>query len=206
MKFIDFKNVLSQNEVIDIQNVKNLFDTIDRRRLYEWQKKGYIKKLTNNFYIFSDTEINDSFLKMTGNKIYSPSYVGLESALSYYGLIPEAVFQVTGISSRKTRNINTVISNFSYRSIHKRHFWGYTLITDTSHNFLISDPEKTILDYLYLNPDLNNTGSLKELRLNYGVLKGLLNIPRLEKYLQIFSHTRLSKSLNKLMRLANAEF
>jgi len=206
MKFIDLKTKLSKNDIIDIRNVITLFDSIDRRRLYEWQKKGYILKLTNNFYIFSNAEIDDSFLRMISNKIYSPSYVSLESALSYYGLIPEAVFQITSISSRKTHNIQTNISNFNYRSIHKRLFWGYSLNTKTSHNFFIADLEKTILDYLYLNPHLDDIKSLEELRFNQEIFNDLLDVSRLKKYLQIFSHTRLLKTTTKLMKVLNAEF
>ncbi len=206
MKFIDIKTNLSKNNIIDIRNVINLFGSIDRRRLYEWQKKGYIKKLTNNFYVFSDAEIDDSFVRMIGNKIYSPSYVGLESALSYYELIPEAVFQITGITSRKTRNIQTDIANFNYRSIHNRLFWGYQLNTETFHSFFISDPEKTILDYLYLNPHLNDTKSIEELRVNREIFITLLNISKLKKYLRIFSHNRLLKSISKLMKVLDVKF
>ncbi|MFH1665484.1 MAG: hypothetical protein ABIA77_04995 [Candidatus Omnitrophota bacterium] len=206
MKFIDIKNKLSKNDLIDIRNVINLFGSIDRRRLYEWQKKGYLKKLTNNFYIFSDAEIDDPFIRMIGNKIYSPSYLGLESALSCYGLIPEAVFQITSVTSRKTRNIKTDISNFNYRTIHKRLFWGYQLNAETSHGFFISDPEKTILDYLYLNPHLDDTGSLEELRFNRGIFKRSLNVLKLKKYLRIFSNNRLLRSLTRLMRVLDVEF
>ena len=206
MKFIELKTRLSKNDIIDIRNVITLFDSIDRRRLYEWQKKGYILKLTNNFYIFSDAGIDDPFLRMLSNKIYSPSYVSLESALSFYGLIPEAVFQITSVTSRKTHNIQTDISNFNYRSIHKRLFWGYSLNTETSQHFFIADPEKTILDYLYLNPHLDDMRSLEELRLNQERFNDLLNVPKLKKYLQLFSHTRLSKTTTKLMKVLNAEF
>ena len=206
MKFIDLKTRLSKNDIIDIRNVITLFDSIDRRRLYEWQKKDYILKLTSNYYIFRDAEIDDPFVRMIANKIYSPSYVSLESALSYYGFIPEAVFQITSITSRKTHNIQTDISNFNYRSIHKRLFWGYSLNTKTSYRFFIADPEKTILDYLYLNPHLDDIKSLKELRFNQGIFNNLLNVTKLKKYLKIFSHTRLLKTTTKLMKVLNAEF
>jgi len=206
MKFIDLKTQLSKNDIIDIRNVINLFDSIDRRRLYEWQKKGYIIKLTNNYYIFSDAEIDDSFVRMISNKIYSPSYISLESALSYYGLIPEAVFQITSMTSRKTYNIQTDIANFNYRSIHKSLFWGYNLNTETSHDFFIADPEKTILDYLYINPHLDDIRSLEELRFNQERFNNLLNISKLKKYLQMFSHARLLRTTTKLMKVLNAEF
>jgi predicted transcriptional regulator of viral defense system len=206
MKFVELKSKLSKNELIDVKNVTNLFGPIDRRRLYEWQKKGYIKKVTSNFYVFSDAEINDPFIRMTSNRIYTPSYIGLESALSFYGLIPEAVFQITSVTSRKTRAILTEISDFNYRSIHKRLFWGYRLNTDTPNNFFISDPEKTILDYLYLNPHLDNTDSLKELRINREMFSNSVNAETIKKYLSIFSHRRLKGTVSKLMKVLDVEF
>lgn len=206
MKFIDIKTKLSQNDLIDIRNVINLFGAIDRRRLYEWQKKGYLRKITNNFYIFSDAEIDDPFIRMIANRIYAPSYIGLESALSYYGLIPEAVFQITSVTSRKTHTLQSDISSFNYRSIRKDLFWGYRLDSETTHDFYISDPEKTILDYLYLNPHLDDIKALEELRFNESVFKETINTMNIKKYLRIFSHNRLKKSLTKLMKVMNVKF
>jgi predicted transcriptional regulator of viral defense system len=88
MKFIDFKNAFSKDPIIDIRNVITFFGKIDKRRLYEWQQKRYIERLANNYYIFSDYPMNDDLLKRIANTIYSPSYIALESALSYYQLIP----------------------------------------------------------------------------------------------------------------------
>ncbi|RKY42000.1 MAG: hypothetical protein DRP85_04345 [Candidatus Makaraimicrobium thalassicum] len=206
MKFLELKSKLKSNDLIDIRNIINLFGHIDRRRLYEWQKKGYIQKLTNNYYIFTDADISDVMLRMIANKIYAPSYIGLESALSYYELIPEAVFQITSVTSRKTRNIKTNISDFNYRSIQKRLFWGYTVNTESMHAFFISDPAKTLLDYLYLNPHLDNEAAFNELRFNHEEMRKILNPSRLRNYLKLFSHNRLSESLNKLLKVLNVKF
>ncbi|MFH1847442.1 MAG: hypothetical protein ABH869_07810 [Candidatus Omnitrophota bacterium] len=206
MKFLDVKAVFANDDIIDIRNIINRLGPLDRRRLYEWQKKGYLLKLCNNFYIFSSATINDSLLRMISNKIYEPSYVGLESALSFYGLIPEAVFQSTCITTRKTKQINTPISNFSYRSIHKKLFWGYSLTMSNSQTFLISDLEKTLLDYLYLNPHLDNLETLQALRLNRTELQKNINPEQLQKYLSIFSHNRLNQNLNKLIEAYNVKF
>ncbi len=206
MRFIDIKLKFNTSQLIDVRNIINLFNGLDKRRLYEWQKKGYIQRLSNNYYIFADAEINDNMLRMLANKIYSPSYISLESALSYYGLIPEAVFQITSVTSRKTRNIKTSVANFNYRSIQKHLFWGYNVITANSHSFFLADPEKTILDYLYLNPSLDDRYSFRELRLNREEMQKKINPTTLEKYLNVFKHHRLSKSLNKLLQVLNVKF
>ncbi len=206
MKFLDVKLKFKDSEIIDIRNLLNFFGKLDRRRLYEWQKKKYIKKIANNYYIFADAVINDAVLKIIANTIYQPSYIGLESALSYYGLIPEAVFQINSITAKKTKRFETDTAQFTYRNIHRRFFWGYNLKRETNHAFFISDLEKTILDYLYLNPHLNDTAALEELRINKKHFQSRVNRRRLKKYLNIFSNSRLNKSTAELMRVLNAEF
>lgn len=206
MRFLEFQSKFTNNDIIDIRNILNLFGHIDRRRLYEWQKKGYIQKIANNYYLFKNADINNSMLRMIANKIYSPSYIGLESALSYYGFIPDSVFQITSVTSRKTKNIKTDISNFRYSSIRKNLFWGYSLDISDSSSFFISDPEKTLLDYLYFNPHLDNKSALEEVRFNKEELNSLFRPLQLKKYLRLFSHNRLTKTLNKLIKVLNVKF
>ena len=179
MKFIELKKQFKNTDVIDIQNILNYYSHIDRRRLYEWQKKDYIKKIVNNYYIFSDVLIDDTLLKVIANKIYTPSYIGLESALSYYNLIPEAVFNIISISTRKTREIETELAYFHYNSINRKLFWGYSLKKNNNHYFFISDPEKALLDYFYFKPHLSGKNDFIELRLNEEELKKLINVQKL---------------------------
>ena len=206
MRFTDFKRQFKDNEIIDVQNVLNYFGDIDRRRLYEWQKKDYIKKITNNYYIFSESAINDTLLKIIANRIYAPSYIGLESALSYYKLIPEAVFKTISTTTRKTKVFKTDIALFDFRTIHRRLFWGYTLKNNNSHSFLISDLEKTILDYLYFNPHLVTEADFMELRLNGEEIRKLIDIPRLKAYLKLFTNQRVTKAIHKLMGVIDVKF
>lgn len=79
MKFVELKKQFKNADVIDIQNILNYYSHIDRGRLYEWQKKDYIKKIVNNYYIFSDVLIDDALLKVIANKIYTPSLLYLRS-------------------------------------------------------------------------------------------------------------------------------
>lgn len=206
MRFADFKKPFKENEIIDIRNVVNYFGDIDRRRLYEWQKKDYIRKITNNYYILSDSTIDDTLLKVIANRIYAPSYIGLESALSYYALIPEAVFKTISITTRKTKSLRTDIAFFDFRTIHRGFFWGYTLKNRNDHPFLISDPEKTILDYLYFNPHLATEADFMELRLNGEEIRRLIDIPKLKAYLTLFTNRRVNKAVLRLMGVIDVKF
>ena len=130
----------------------------------------------------------------------------MESALSYYRLIPEAIFQITSISTRKTKLFKTDIAPFSYTSIHPRLFWGYDLKKSNTHSFCISDPEKTLLDYLYINIHVKDTASFKELRLNKNMLGSLIKIDKLKRYLKIFSNNRVHINVKKLMGVYHVKF
>ncbi len=199
MKYIEFKIKLADHKVIDIRNVITLFGKIDSRRLYEWQQQNYIKRLSNNFYIFTDTIQNDSLLKHISNKINSPSYIALESALSYYNLIPEAVFQIKSVTTKKTKKIQNEIASFSYQSINRALFFGYSIKGEDKTPFLISDPEKTVLDFLYFNPYLKTESDFEELRLKRDVIQEIISPSKMDTYLRLFNHRRLEKSLNALL-------
>lgn len=206
MKFIGLKTRFKNADIIDIQNIFNYYSHIDRRRLYEWQKKGYIKKIVNNYYIFSDVSIDDTLLKVIANKIYTPSYIGLESALSYYNLIPEAVFNIISISTRKTKKIESDLAYFQYNSINKKLFWGYSLKNNQNRYFFISDLEKTLLDYLYFKPHLSRESDFIALRLNEEELKKRINVQKLKGYLELFSHRRVNTSIQILMEMLHVKF
>src|SRR5699024_7577613 len=117
-------------------------------------------------YVFTDTPISEQFLFFTANELYSPSYISLESALSWYGFIPEGVFQITSCSTRKTQTFHTGLRNFSYRQIKSELFFAYQLEKWNNHYIAIAEPEKTVIDYLYLHHEIAETGDFASLRWN----------------------------------------
>jgi predicted transcriptional regulator of viral defense system len=79
------------------------------------------------------------------NYLYQPSYISLESALSFYGIITGFPYKITSISTKKSRLFNTDQKEFQYSQIAADLFWGY----EKRENFLLADKEKALLDYLY---------------------------------------------------------
>lgn len=113
--------------------------------------KGEILRLKRGVYIFAE-EYRRKKLNLfeIADLLYHPSYVSLESALSYYGAIPEAVYAVTCISTNRKKSIQTAVSRFDYFSLPPRCFYsGVSRIsTDAKGGFLMASLEKAILDYL----------------------------------------------------------
>lgn len=198
MKYLDFYNLFKNRPLIDVREVKNIFSDFNSRRFYEWQKKGYIKKLSNLFYIFSNKTINENEKYFISNKLTEPSYVSMESALSIYDLIPETVFLTTCITTRKTKMIQTSIGNFQYRSIKENLFFGYKLVENSGVIYKIAEPEKAILDFLYLRSDIRNDNDIFELRINREIYQEIIDREKLERYLKEFNSNTLTNKINKL--------
>ena len=84
------------------------------------------------------------------NKIYQPSYISFETALSFYGIIPETIYEVISVTPRKTRTFKVSDIKYSYKKIKKNCFNGYKSIKIKNAIILIAEPEKALVDHLYL--------------------------------------------------------
>lgn len=199
MRFLEFKAHFKPFKVFSIQDVKKWDSKFDSRRLVEWQAKNYVTKLINRWYLFSDEGVDEKLLYLVANRVYSPSYVSLESALSYHQLIPEGVFSVTSVSTLVTRSFDTPLGRFVFRHLRPELFFGYQLLEFDGQRIKMAEPEKVILDYLYLSPSLIREADMKSLRLNNASFIQRINVNRLENYLRLFQNKQLEKRVGCLL-------
>ncbi len=204
MQYLEIKENLKRFIVISRRDILKVDPDFHDQRLSEWQKKGYIKKIVKGYYIFSDLEVNESVLFIIANKIFDPSYISLEMALSYYGLIPESVYGVTSVTSRKTYAFNSCLAKFSYRKIKVELMFGYQLVNYKNYSFKMAEIEKAILDYFYINPKLKSEGDFYELRINKEIFKEKIDTARLNRYLAQFVNKALAKRINRFIKYINA--
>lgn len=96
-------------------------------------------------------------LPLVGNAIYGPSYVSLEFALSHHGLIPEAVHQITSVTTRRAKTFDTMLGRFSYQTLPIKVYpiGVQSVKNDMGHFYLMATPEKALCDMLMLTPNLN---------------------------------------------------
>jgi len=200
MKYIDFLEKFKDYTIIDLDNIKIVFPDFNSRRLYEWQKTKKIIKIMRGFYIFSNKKFNDNDLCLIANKLREPSYLSIEYALQYHSLIPEAVFLYTSISTKKTSAIKSPIGNFSYHSIKENLFFGYTIEGQGNSKFKIAEPEKALLDLLYLRTDIKNIEDISSLRINPDLYKEKIDNTKLDSYLKIFNSQVLNKKVATLKK------
>jgi len=198
MKYIDFFDKFKESPVINISDVETVFPDFSNRRLYEWQKAGYIKKITRGFYMFTNSEIDNDKICFVANKLREPSYISMEYALNYYSLIPEAVFLFTSITTKGTASYKTTVGNFNYRSVKSPMFFGYVLKGQGKLKYKIAEPEKAILDFLYLRSDIRNENDIEELRINVDVFNEIIDQNKLNEYLAVFKTATLINKVSLL--------
>jgi predicted transcriptional regulator of viral defense system len=196
MNFIQFKNSLRNFPVFSIADIRAAYGRFDRRRLSEWQEKGYIQKIIKGYYLFSDVQVNENTLAAIANKIYKPSYISLETALSYYRLIPESIYMITSVSTRRTCRFETPLATFRYRAVKPVLFFGYSIL---SGGIKIAYIEKAILDFFYLNPSIRSEDDFFSLRLNREEMQSRMNAERLTDYVQRFHQKRLSNTIEHFL-------
>jgi predicted transcriptional regulator of viral defense system len=119
-------------------------------------KNQNLIRLKNGFYLIADQVQQESGLvipyEQVANLLYGPSYVSLEWALSFYGLIPERVHTITSMTLGREKEFHTPVGDFVYhKSPSKSYSIGITQkqATDSIGGFLIATPEKALADLVF---------------------------------------------------------
>lgn len=120
--------------------------------------KGELIALKKGMYILGDSKSStqpSSFI--IANRLYGPSYVSFDSALSYWGLIPERVVETSSVTIKASKKIRTPIGRFSYNHLPLPYYsFGIkqVAINEIQH-VLIACPEKAICDKIILSRGVN---------------------------------------------------
>ena len=122
-------------------------------------KEGKLIPLTKGLYV-DNTNVSGLYL---ANEIFGPSYISFNYALSYYGLIPEAVYEFTSATTEKKKKklFNNRFGTFSYRDIPVDAYpYGINIIEEGEYSFMIASKEKALCDKLYELPPVKNQREL----------------------------------------------
>jgi hypothetical protein len=124
-----------------------------KKKIFDLKKKGYLHQIKRGQYF----NLKSKFLEITpyeiiANSLYYPSYVSMEWALQFYGLIMDRVTTVTSVTLLRSKNFKTPYSSFSYSHISKNRYpVGYvTKNNKAADSFLLARPEKALIDYVNL--------------------------------------------------------
>src|SRR3989338_10929515 len=158
--------------------------------LHRYKKRGFILNIKRGLYVFPDALPPDLYI---ANKLYSPSYISLEFALSYYGVIPETVYEITSVSPKATRRFEALGKVYSYHRIKKTAFTGYAVQKQKGFSFAIADPEKAFVDTLYYRL-LSGKKPLSRFH------KDKINAAKAIKYARLFRNERLTSITKTTLR------
>jgi predicted transcriptional regulator of viral defense system len=124
------------------------------KRLEQTQE---IIRMKRGWYVVAPT-ISREMLSpyLIANHIYGPSYISMETALRFYGLIPEAVYQTISVTLGVARSYMTPLGSFRYIHATMPYYaTGITMATEAGISFLIATPEKALCDLIVFTPRLN---------------------------------------------------
>jgi predicted transcriptional regulator of viral defense system len=138
-----------------------------RKQLSRWTASGKLYQLRRGLYCLAppyQKAVPHPFL--IANRLLGGSYVSLQSALSYYGMIPELVPTTTSVTTAHSIIYSTPYGQCDYRHIQVRWFHTYHLINLGNDQWaFIATPEKALLDLVYLQPGGDEEDYLRSLRL-----------------------------------------
>ena len=200
MNYLEFRNKMFELGCFNIHQVYAWKPGFDRNNFVRWTKKGLLIRLRQGYYTFPEYKGKPDFVMYVANRIYRPSYVSLHTALAFYGMIPEAVIQVTSVTSLKTAGFKNDLGEYVYKSVHQELMFGYDLKPIAGDLTLqLARPEKALIDLLYLYPFYNSGQALSDLRLDEDFLQGDLDLRLLENYTLKYNNKSLETRVQLLI-------
>jgi predicted transcriptional regulator of viral defense system len=92
-------------------------------KIAQLKKKDILTPLKSGVYIYNPIHNNTLVSKeIISNVLFGPSYVSLDYALWFHGLIPESVYEVTSLTTKRSNSFETSYGVFSYKQIKKELF------------------------------------------------------------------------------------
>jgi predicted transcriptional regulator of viral defense system len=140
-------------EVFDYQVLLEALSTYSKPRdkITRLLSSGAIVRIKKGLYCFSESLRREAIHReYVANLIYGPSYVSLDYALSYRGLIPERVETITSVTMLRSRDFETPLGYFSYRVLERsRYSLGAALESIGKTAFLMATAEKALADKVW---------------------------------------------------------
>jgi predicted transcriptional regulator of viral defense system len=202
MNYWQLRNQFYDLICFNINQVYAWQPSFEKNNLTRWVKQNLLVKLRNSWYSFPDYVNMSNIQYFVSNKIYSPSYISLHSALAFYGIIPEAIVQTTAVSSLKKANFENMFGSFSYQQILPELMFGNEQKTFLNkHSLFFATPEKAILDLLYLYPQYNSEQEIIELRFDEEFMQEELNVERLNEFTEKFQSKALRNRVDLLLKI-----
>ncbi|WP_337384320.1 type IV toxin-antitoxin system AbiEi family antitoxin domain-containing protein [Prevotella sp.] len=126
-------------------------------KVAQLERAGEIIRLRRNLFVVNPEETGLPLSSgLIANHLLAPSYVSMQTALRYYGLIPEAVYTIQSMTFKAAKEFNTPVGNYCYYHISRETYpIGITQIKDGNSVYIMATPEKALCDLIANQPGVN---------------------------------------------------
>lgn len=176
---------------------------IVRLQLTRWTKSGRVYQLRRGLYAIAPPyQKVKPHPFLVANRMQRASYISVQSALAFYGLIPEPVHATLSVTAGRPERLETPLGVFEFRHIKPDLLRGYRMTDLRAQRALVAMPEKALLDLVYLQPGGDSAHYLRELR-----LQNLERLDMNELYRQAaaFNSPKLRRAVEVITHLAQTE-
>ncbi len=201
MKWEEFIKLTEEYPVIELSAFFGGNKSI-RVQVSQWVSAGKLVQLKRGYYI-----LGDSYRKIVpyephiAGVLKRPSYISVEKALEFYGLIPEMVTSYTSVTTKRQNRYENKIGIFEYRHINKKYFWGYKTLKKEKQTGFIAHPEKAVLDFFYLTKTDITDDFINEMRFQN---TDRLDIDRFKRYASQYSSEKIKVAADRMIKYINA--
>jgi len=200
MNYIEFRRKMFDLACFNVNQIYAWQPDFNRNNLVRWTNQGLLIRLRQGYYTFPEYKGRADYPFYFANRIYRPSYISLHTALSFYGMIPESVVQITSVTSLKTASFTNAFGEYSYKTVKENLMFGYDLKQMADGRTLsFAKPEKALLDLLYLYPFYDSAAELENLRLDESYLSEDLDKDLLQEYTSLFENKALEQRIKQLI-------
>jgi hypothetical protein len=158
----DMNNILKGvGPIVDSLRVKELLINVSDKRgkISRMIHSGELLQLRRGLYA-TQRDINPYCLAAS---IYGPSYISFETALSFYGIVPEAVYEITSATLKRPKEFENVFGRYRYHRIPpKVYSSGIERITEGGIPFLMASPTKALCDRIALESGMRSISDVRQ--------------------------------------------
>lgn len=171
-----------------------------RLQLTRWVKAGRLVQLRRGLYALAPPwRTVEAHPFVVANALQRGSYVSEQSALAFHGHIPEHVPTVTSVGPGRPEIVRNVLGVFQFNHIASRLVTGYSCIdVAPAQPAFVAEPEKALLDLVYLTRGADSSEYLRGLRLQN---LDTFSLPRLKELARLSGKPKLIRASRRLAAL-----
>jgi predicted transcriptional regulator of viral defense system len=181
----------------------NVNPSVVRLQLNRWVKSGRIYQLRRGLYAIAPPyQKAQPHPFLVANHLQRASYVSFQSALAFYGLIPETVNITVSATTGRPERLETPLGIYEFRHIKADLLFGYRMTDLADQNALVATPEKALLDLVYLHAGGGSKAYLDELRLQN---PDRIDVDVLQSQSNVFDSPKLYRAVEVIANLIKSE-